>query len=221
MAKESYKGEVKAPIIPVRFAKSGKVGWCKVKKGDRVKRGQSLAGLDLKEIEIQHKVELADYQRARAEFDKTSREIPEAKTDDEKTEKQIAQAKLDKAVKSVEKTQLQLDEMTLFSPVNGVVVEDSNLRAGIRISPASFEIEIADMDQVALETEIELETIRKNKLIRGSKAKLILGGQEMETEIIWIDNLAEKGDVEVLFKLPEGLEYMLGERGEIRHIVEN
>ncbi len=221
MAKESYKGEVKAPVIPMRFAKGGRVSWCKVQKGDTVKKGQALAGLDSRELEIQHKIELADYQRVRAEFDKTSRQIPEAKTDDEKTEKQIAQAKLDKAVKSVEKTQLGLDEMTLLSPVNGIVIEDSDLRAGMRISPASFEIEIADMDQVVVETEIELEVIRENKLSKGSKAKLILGGQEMETEIIWMDNMAEKGNLEVLFKIPEGLEYVLGEKGEIELVVES
>ena len=212
MANESYKGEVKAPVIPLRFSKGGKVSWCKVQKGKKEKKGQALAGLDLRQIEIQHKIELADYQRARAEFDKLSRQIPETKTDDEKTEKQIAQAKLDKAVKAVEKTQLELDEMTMISPVNGVVIEDSNLRAGMRISPASFEIEILEIEKSVMELEVDYEVIEKQKWNSGDQIKIMIEEEEVETSIAYISPLIDDGKIELSLKISEKQKLWPGEK---------
>lgn len=215
MAEKQYQGKVTAPIIPIRFSRGGKVAWIKVKKGDRVKKGQALAGLNKKSLELQHKIELADYERERAEFEKLSRRIPKPTTDDEKTEKQIAQAKLDRAVKAVEKTQYELDQMTMISPVSGVVIEDSNLRAGMQISPASFEIEVAEMDKAVFKSKIELKTIREKGLVVGSKARLKLGKEESGTEVIWMGEVVEKGKLEVNFKLPTEGEFKLYEPGKI------
>lgn len=212
------KGYVKAPVIPVRFAQSGKVSWVKVKKGDRVKKGQALAGLDKREQELQHEIELADYERVRADFDKLSREIPKASTDDEKTEKQKAQALLNRAVKMVEKYKYELDQMVMISPVTGLVVEDNNMRAGLYISPASFEIEIADMEAVMMESRVRLKTVREKKIKKDTEVLLSLAGEEIESEVVQVGQIVKKDKVVVRVKIPEEVEFVLGEEGEIELI---
>lgn len=130
--------------IELRFYQSGTLDWIKIKKGDKVKRGQSLAGLDTRLVKINLDIALADYRRVRAEFDKTARKYPHPSNEEEKGIKEIAQAKLDSAVKKVEKYKYLQDKLTLISPVDGVVKDDSNLVAGMNITPSGFPIKIKE-----------------------------------------------------------------------------
>ncbi len=45
---DTYKGEIKAKIVEVRFANSGMVSYVAKKTGDGVSKGNSLASLDKK-----------------------------------------------------------------------------------------------------------------------------------------------------------------------------
>ncbi len=130
--------------IQLRFYQSGTLEWIKVKTGDEVKKGQALAGLGTKLTQINLDIALADYRRARAEFEKIARKYPNPGNEEEKGIKEIAQAKLDSAVKKVEKYKYVQEKLTLVSPVNGKVIDDSDLVAGMNIIPSGFPIVISE-----------------------------------------------------------------------------
>lgn len=130
--------------IRLRFYQSGTLAWIKVKTGDEIKKGQALAGLDTKLTQINLDISLADYRRARAEFEKIARKHPNPGNEEEKGIKEIAQAKLDSAVKKVEKYKYIQDKLTLVSPVNGKIKDDSDLVAGMNITPSGFPITIIE-----------------------------------------------------------------------------
>lgn len=124
----------------MRFFQSGTVVWVGVKKGDRVEKGQMLAKLDDKLEKIDLEIDLANYRRVRAEFEKVAREYPSPKNEEEKGIKEIAQSKLDVAVKRVERQKYELEKLTLVSPIKGKVVSDSGLVAGMNVTPSGFPI---------------------------------------------------------------------------------
>jgi multidrug efflux pump subunit AcrA (membrane-fusion protein) len=133
--------------IKMRFYQGGTVVWVGVKKGDIVKKGQGLAKLDDKLDKIDLDIDLANYRRARAEFEDVARKLPSPQNEEEKGVKEIAQAKLDVAVKKVEKQKYMMDKLTLVSPVNGEIVDDSDLVAGMNITPSGFPMTIKIIEE--------------------------------------------------------------------------
>ena len=131
----------------MRFYQGGTVVWVGVKKGDIVKKGQGLAKLDDKLDKIDLDIDLANYRRARAEFEDVARKLPSPQNEEEKGVKEIAQAKLDVAVKKVEKQKYMMDKLTLVSPVNGEIVDDSDLVAGMNITPSGFPMTIKIIEE--------------------------------------------------------------------------
>jgi multidrug resistance efflux pump len=132
---------VKKKVV-MRFYRGGTVAWMGVKKKEIVKKGQVLAKLDDKLSKIDLEIDLASYRRARAEFEEVARKLPSPSNEEEKGIKEIAQAKLDVAVKRVEKQKYQMDKLSLVSPVDGKVVDDSDLVAGMNITPSGFPVVI-------------------------------------------------------------------------------
>ena len=127
----------------MRFFQSVTMVWIGVKKGDLVKKGQVLAKLDDKLKKIDLEIDLANYRRTRAEFEEVARKLPNPENEEEKGTKEIAQAKLDVAVKKVEKQKYEMEKLALISPVDGEVVDDSDLVAGMNVTPSGFPIVIA------------------------------------------------------------------------------
>ena len=128
--------------VQMRFFQSGTVTWVGVKKGDVVKKGQVLAKLDDKLKKIDLEIDLANYRRTRAEFEEVARKLPNPQNEEEKGTKEIAQAKLDVAVKKVEKQKYEMEKLALVSPVDGEIVDDSDLVAGMNVTPSGFPIVI-------------------------------------------------------------------------------
>jgi len=129
----------------MRFFQGGTVTWMGVKKGDKVKKGQVLAKLDDKLKKIDLEIDLANYRRTRAEFEVVARKLPNPVNEEDKGTKEIAQAKLDVAVKKVEKQKYELEKLSLVSPVDGKVFDDSDLVAGMNVTPSGFPIVIEVM----------------------------------------------------------------------------
>ncbi len=77
--------------------------------------------------------------------------------------KKQKQASLDLSVKSVELAKARLDQVNLFSPVTGVIVDDSNIVAGVYVSPASSPFKILDTSSFYFEFEIDQVDLNKFK----------------------------------------------------------
>ena len=170
----TYKGEIKAKVIEVRFAQSGLVSYVTKRTGDTVSKGNVLASLDKKILQQQLDSELLDYEKVRADFDAYGIKTGEPIDDLGRFSKKQKQASLDLSVKSVELAKARLDQVNLFSPVSGVVIDDSNIVAGVYVSPASspfkiletssfyFEFEIDQVDLVKFKQEVEMEISLKS-----------------------------------------------------------
>lgn len=199
---KKYQGIVKTKkLISLRFSQGGVLGFIKVEKGYRVKKGQVLAGLNKKMLEMQLEIELADYRKIRAEFDKLSRDIPSPNTDDEKTRKEIAQANLDRAVKSVEKIKYDLDQLNLVSPVNGIILETSGLCAGMQISPSGYPIEVADWDDLVMEIKVKQEEIKEFEEKPEMKMKIGTWKGEAKMLTIGMQNEGKTNEYAVEFEI--------------------
>lgn len=158
-----YKGEVKAKIVEVRFALSGLVSYVAKKTGDIVSKGNVLASLDKKVLQQELDSELLDYEKVRADFDAYGLKTGEPTDDLGKFLKKQKQASLDLSVKSVEVAKARLDQVNLFSPVTGVVIDDSNIVAGVYVSPASSPFKILDTTSFYFEFEIDQDDLVKFK----------------------------------------------------------
>lgn len=213
-----YAGHVSANLISLRFPESGRLSWLKCHPGLIVKKGAALAGLDQRPIQIQLDIELADFRRVRAEFDKLSRRLPEGRNEDEKGEKEIAQSKLDVSVKAVEKSKLQLDGLTLYSPTDAVIISTDGLIPGTNITPSGFPIILAPLDSAVFEATLPEEDFYK--LLPGQKASLSLKtGFSTDTEVVYLSPAGENknGFFTVHFRLPrmDLSSFRLGTTGKV------
>jgi len=163
MTDKSYKGEIKARIVEVRFSMSGMVSSVSKRSGDSVSKGNILASLDKKLLQQQLDSELLDYEKVRADFEAYGLKAGEPTDDMGRFLKKQKQASLDLSVKSVELAKARLDQVNLFSPVTGVVVDDSNIVAGVFVSPASSPFKILDSSSFYFEFEIDQEDLAKFK----------------------------------------------------------
>lgn len=154
MVQKIYKGQIKARIIELRFAFSGKVAFVSKKKGDSVKKWEAVAGLDKKTFQAELDKQLADFEKVRAEFEIFNLQKGEPANDITKYLKTQKQAELNAAVKEVELAKAKLDQADLISPVEGIVIDDSHLVPGINITPASNPVSILETSSYFFEAEI-------------------------------------------------------------------
>ena len=155
MAENNFKGRIKAKIVEVRFAMAGKLVALNKRKGDWVKKGELLASLDKKISQTQLDKELADFEKVRAEFEIFNLKKGEPTDDITKYLKKQMQADLDGSVKAVEVAKAELDKSDLFAPVEGIMVDDSNLVPGVYLTPASSPFKIIENNSFYFELEIE------------------------------------------------------------------
>lgn len=156
----SYNGVVKARIVDVRFATSGKVVSVRKFVGDTVKKGELIASLDRKVAQTTLDRELADFEKVRADFEIFNQKNPDPTEEIDKYLKTEKQASLDASVKNVELAKVTLDQCDLFSPVDGIVMDDNSVVAGINITPASSSFKIIDSSSYFAEVEIEEKDIK-------------------------------------------------------------
>jgi multidrug resistance efflux pump len=154
MAEQVFKGVIKAKIIEVRFAISGKVAMVNKKKGDSVKKGELLASLNKESLQTELDRQLSDFEKVKAEFEIFNLQKGEPKDDITKYLKVQKQAELNRSIKEVELSKVKLDMADLFSPIEGTVF-DCDLISGIYITPSGNPIKIIESSKYFFEMEIE------------------------------------------------------------------
>lgn len=168
---------VAAEIYEVRFAYSGKVAGVAKSRGDTVKKWERIASLDRKSLQIDLDRNLADYEKARAEFELFRIKFGEGGDDTTKFLRQEKQAQLNASVKEVELAKYRLDQADIVSPVEGTILDMEGLVAGIYVSPASnpvkitahtsfrfrFEIMQKDLSLFAVPTQVTITVPERTK----------------------------------------------------------
>ena len=169
---ETFRGDVKARVVHVRFALSGKIASVSKHTGDTVKKWGLIASLDRKVLQMELDRELADFEKVRADFEIFNQKNPDPKEMIDKYLKMEKQASLNASVKAVELVKARLDQADLFSPVDGLIMDDSNIVPGLYITPAGAAVKIIDISSYCFEIEIKQKEIPVFEKSQKTKIKL-------------------------------------------------
>jgi multidrug efflux pump subunit AcrA (membrane-fusion protein) len=175
MAFKRFTGTIWSDVIEVRFATSGKITHINKTVGDYVKKGEMLAGLDKKLRQADLDRQLADYEKQRAEFEIFNLQPPNETAELVKYLKVRQQASLNSSVKEVEIVKMNLDQLDLFCPVNGQILDAGGNVAGLYVTPASSVFKISNLDTLRFRIEVDQEDLDFFTKQREIKVKNISG----------------------------------------------
>ena len=156
---KTYPCRIVATEYEVRFAFGGKVTWVGKKAGDAVKRGEPIASLDKKILQTELDRQLADYEKTRSEFELFNLKSGDG-SDTDKYLRQIRQAQLNASVKEVELAKYKLDQVSVYSPVNGFVADFGGLTPGLYITPANNTIIVIDADSLSAHFTVKQDDLK-------------------------------------------------------------
>lgn len=168
----SLSGKVDAEEKTVlQFAVSGKLAWVGVKEGDFVRKWQTLATLDQRDLQKTLEKKLYDFLGSRWDFDQNRDDYKGAYTGSGNTYitdkiTRIAdktQFTLDKSVIDVELANLALEQGSLISPINGIVTRLDQPFSGVNVTPAGSRIEIVNPETIYLKALVDQQDIIKLK----------------------------------------------------------
>lgn len=219
-------GKIKSQTqADLKFSASGLIAWIGVKEGDRVKKWQALASLDVRELQMNLEKYLLDFSKERNDFDEDIKVTyrDKALTDTISRILQKNQYDLDKAVLDVELKDLSLKLATLISPIDGIITNLDTPVAGVNVLSTTPIFTVADPDNLIFEAEIDESDIAK--LTVGQEAVLLLDAypeKPLTLTVSTIDfhsSLDSAGSTVYLVKFyllnPDSLVYRLGMNGEI------
>ncbi|MEK7504572.1 MAG: biotin/lipoyl-binding protein [Patescibacteria group bacterium] len=129
MAERKFEGQVIADVIELRFASSGKLVSLSKKLGDFVTRGEIIAVLDKKLLQLELDQKLADSMIVRSK-------------------KVMVQADLDASVRDVELAKYKLDQTDLYAPCNGQIIDLGGNIVGLNVTPSANAIKIIKIELI-------------------------------------------------------------------------
>jgi len=148
-------------IVNLSFLGPGKLVYLSAKKGDMVKKGQTIAVLDQRSMQKNIEQSLRDYSKQRNKFEQTKDDNEDIPLEDEiKRILDDNQHDLNKAVASVELQTLAKEQSVLSTPIAGVVTRSDVSKAGVNVSLTTTWT-IADTDELVFEMEIDEADIGK------------------------------------------------------------
>lgn len=205
----SLSGQVEADEhVVLRFQTSGRLAWVGVKEGDLVKKFQSLASLDQRELKKRLEKSLYQYAAERNSFEQSKDDNQRVgdqpireNGDRMKRILENAQGDLSSSVIDVELTALTLEYSNLWSPIDGIVIRVDSKFPGVNITPTGAEFEILNPDTVYFSfTADQTEII---KLREGLIAELVFDSFPDETEtgsIYYISYTPKEGETGTVYE---------------------
>ncbi|MBU2051642.1 efflux RND transporter periplasmic adaptor subunit, partial [Patescibacteria group bacterium] len=160
--------------VDLKFQTLGRLSWVGVKEGDSVKKWQTIASLDQRELEKTLQKYLLDFSKERADFDEDLKVTYKdtALTDTISRILQKNQYDLDKAVLDVEIKNIAIKLAALTSPIAGIVTNITVSVAGVNVTPTSAVFTVADPEHLLFEAEVDETDI--GRLEVGQSAELVL-----------------------------------------------
>lgn len=208
-----YKGEIRARIVEIRFALSGKIAGVSKHTGDNVKKWNLVASLDRKILQMELDKQLSDYEKVRADWEIFGQKNPNPTEAIDKYLKTEKQALLNTSVKEVELAKAKLDQADLFSPVDGIIMDDNGIVPGLYVTPASSSIKIIDTGSYYFEFEVEQKEV--SDFIKSKTCKVGIDGvkEKIEADTLPVFSDGKKFTVRVNISSDEGI--MLGMKGSV------
>jgi RND family efflux transporter MFP subunit len=186
----SLAGEISADErIVLRFQTSGRLAWVGVKEGDIVKKYQTIASLDQREVKKKLQKSLLAYSQTRNSFDQVgldNQRIGDQPTTDwdlgDKMKRLLenSQYGLESSVLDVELTNMAIEYSNLYTPIEGVVTRADSKYAGVNITPSQAEFEI--INPKSLYFSFTADQTEITKISEGMKGEINLDSFPDETK---------------------------------------
>lgn len=135
----------------LKFQSSGRLAWVGVKEGDTVKKYQTIASLDQRDVQNRLTKYLKAYLVDRNSFDSglvdnvnQLNDLSQTVRDDAKRLLENNQYNLDSAVLDVQYQALSIEYTNLVTPIDGIVTHVDTPYPGVNITPAGAEFDIVN-----------------------------------------------------------------------------
>lgn len=170
----------------LQFKSSGKLAYINVKTGDRVIKGQVIAGLDTQDLNIALQQAQNTLRDKQAIAEKAEDEVKDHSKDESFTQKVIrttAQAARDSAFDSVKAAQRAFQDAVIASPINGVVTQAIEVPNQV-VSTTDVIARVVDDSEIYFDGEVDEADIAA-----------VSPGQEVEISLNTYPDQAFKGKV--------------------------
>ncbi len=160
-------------VIDLKFKSGGKLAYINVKAGNRVEKGDVVAGLDTQQLAIDLQQARNTYQDKQALAQKAEDDAKNHDKDEtfaQKATRTTAQVARDNAYDGVKESERAFQDAMIISPIAGLVTT-SNVIPGQIIS-SDVIAQVADFSQFMFDTDIDESDI--GKIALGQKATVIL-----------------------------------------------
>ncbi len=216
----------------LRFQTPGRLAWVGVKEGDFVKKYQLIASLDQRDLENRLKRYLNSYVKQRLSFEQTKDDYWQKQFDlsdvvRKKSERILEQNQydLENAVLDVEYQKMIIENSSVWSPIDGVVVRVDAPFPGLNVMPTQAEFEIVNPKTLYFSATADQTEVVNLK--QGQKGKIIFDSfpnQEFDGEIYWIAFTPKKGDSGTVYQIKvkfdsRGYNFKLGMSGDIEFLI--
>lgn len=228
----SLSGKVDAEEkVNLRFQTSGRLVWVGVKEGDYVKKYQTIASLDQRDLKNRLTKYLNTYAKQRNSFEQTKDDywnlqydLSETVRNEVKRILENNQYDLNNSVLDVEYQNLSLEYANLWAPIEGIVTKVSTPYAGVNITPSGAEFEVINPKTLYfLITADQTEVINLKENMKGKIVFDSFPDEEIIGEIYWIgftpktDETGTVYPVKIKFETEKNLKF--GMTGDINFVL--
>jgi len=163
----STTGRVQADqYANLTFQTGGRLSWVNVKKGDKVKKGQAIAGLDTVILNAAYQQSVNNYRNYQAAADSVVDSVKDHSGDEtfsQKATRTAAEVARDNAYDAMNAALQNLRYATIYSPFNGIVAEANPSFAGANVTPATSAYIIVNPETTYFLSEISETDLPKVK----------------------------------------------------------
>ena len=229
----STTGRVRADqYANLTFQSGGKMSWVKVKKGDIVKKGQAIAGLDTVILNAAYQQSLNNYKYYQAAADSTLDSVKNHSNDETfalKATRVSAEVARDNAYDAMLAAQQNLKFANIYSPFEGVVAEATPSFPGAFVTatnPASYIV--VNPKTTFFDSEITETDLPKTKIGQSVRIKLdaypdeYIEGKIASIGVVAFGSSTGGNAYSLRIELPENIDfkYKVGMEGDVDIILE-
>jgi HlyD family secretion protein len=207
----------------LRFAAGGKVVYVGAQAGDYVKKGQTLATIDRRELEKRLQQDLNSYMRERWDWDQLQDDTKDrALPQREVRGVDKAQWDLDDTVLDVEIRDIAIRNTVLSSPIAGILVSSPTTVAGVNLAPADT-FDVIDPSSLVFKAAVDEADVGKIKI--GQPVKITLDAfpdQTISSAVNKIDVKSSQSNTGTVFVVEIPIpnvtsleQYRLGMNGDV------
>lgn len=234
----SIAGQVDAKEkVTLKFQTSGLLTWVGVKEGDKVKKFQTIASLDKRELQNSMTTYLNTYNKARDDFEQAQDDNRDWETRGMTSEAREAikrtlskeQMDLNNSVLALEAKSLALKFSSLYTPIEGLVTKVDSPLAGQNITPSTATFEVINpktlyFSALADQTEV-------TKFMEGTKGSITLDSfpdKDLAGAVESIGFTPKSGETGTVYELKmtmgvdatEGGKVRMGMTGDVEFVFE-